>query len=107
MVVFEIVGDVLPEEVETSAVTLIDFYADWCGPCKMMAPVIESIAAAEETTAMICKCNVDQNPEIASAYGVMSIPTLVILKEGEEYSRMVGVQKQSALTDALKKAQAE
>ncbi|MCI8331807.1 MAG: thioredoxin [Clostridiales bacterium] len=107
MEVFEIVGDVLPEEVETSAVTLIDFYADWCGPCKMMAPVIESIAAAEEATAMICKCNVDQNPEIASAYGVMSIPTLVILKEGEEYSRMVGVQKQSTLTDALQKAKAE
>jgi len=107
MEVFEIKGDVLPQEVETAPVTLIDFYADWCGPCKMMAPVVEAIAAEEETTAMICKCNVDQNPEIASAFGVMSIPTLVILKTGEEYSRMVGVQKQSTLVDALKSAEAE
>ena len=65
------------------------------------------MAKENKTGAFICKCNVDNNPEIASAYGVMSIPTLVILKNGEEYQRMVGVQKQQALEDALSAAQSE
>ena len=107
MKVFEITGDVLPEEIETSQVALIDFYADWCGPCKMMAPIIEAIAEEDKTGALICKCNIDNNPEIASAYGIMSIPTLVILKRGEEHSRMVGVQKQRTLEDALQQVHSE
>ena len=107
MEVFEITGDALPEEIESSTAAMIDFYADWCGPCKMMAPTVEAMAKENKTGAFICKCNVDNNPELASAYGVMSIPTLVILKNGEEYQRMVGVQKQQALEDALSAAQSE
>jgi thioredoxin 1 len=80
---------------------LVDFYADWCGPCKMMAPVIEELADTFKGKAKIGKINVDENPNTASAYKVMSIPTILIIKDGEVKETFVGVTPKSTLTDKL------
>ncbi|MDR2939286.1 MAG: thioredoxin [Clostridiales bacterium] len=76
---------------------LVDFYADWCGPCKIMAPVIEEISN-ENSEIAVCKLNVDENPDLATQFGIMSIPTLVAFKNGKEYKRNVGaIPKQNIL----------
>ena len=69
---------------------LIDFWADWCGPCKMFAPVFDEVAAELEGKAVVGKINVDEEPDLARAYRVMSIPTLVVVKDGEVVKRNVG-----------------
>lgn len=79
---------------------LVDFYADWCGPCKMLSPVVEQIA--EESNAYrVCKVNVDEAMDIAAEYGVVSIPTLVVFKNGEASARTVGVQSKQAILQML------
>ena len=70
------------EVVNSEKPVLVDFYADWCGPCKMMAPVVEEIAEEKED-AKVCKLNIDEEMEIAQKYGVMSIPTLMVFKDGK------------------------
>ena len=79
---------------------LVDFYADWCGPCKMLAPVVEEIAAASDAYEVV-KLNVDDAPDLAARYGVMSIPTLIVFKGGKEVKRVVGVQSKAALLSLL------
>lgn len=74
-----------------SGTTLVDFYADWCGPCKMIAPIINEIAN-ERTDITVGKVNVDNDPQIAIKYGVQSIPTLIVFKNGIETSRVVGLR---------------
>jgi thioredoxin 1 len=69
---------------------LVDFWAEWCGPCRMVAPVLEEVAGELEGKLKIVKLNVDENPQTASKYGIMSIPTLMIFKNGELASRQVG-----------------
>lgn len=79
---------------------LVDFYADWCGPCKMLSPVVEQIA--EESDAYrVCKLNVDEAMDIAAEYGVVSIPTLVVFKDGAAAARTVGVTGKQAILDML------
>ena len=68
---------------------LLDFYADWCGPCRMVAPVIEAIAE-ENPQYLICKINVDSEPELAEKFGVASIPTFVVMRDGEVIAREIG-----------------
>lgn len=80
---------------------LVDFYADWCGPCKMMSPVIDKIAE-ENSTVKVGKVNVDENPEIASKYGIMSIPTIMIFENGDCVKRFVGLTSKSEIESALK-----
>ena len=75
---------------------LVDFYADWCGPCRMMAPILEAVAA-ERSDLKVAKVNVDESGELAARFGVMSIPTLVLLDEGEEIKRIVGARPKDAL----------
>ena len=75
---------------------LLDFYADWCGPCRMVAPVLEEIAA-ERSDIAVGKVNVDENPDLASQFGVFSIPTLVVLKNGAETARSVGAKPKAQL----------
>ncbi|HIX25416.1 MAG TPA: thioredoxin [Candidatus Lachnoclostridium avicola] len=92
--------DVLRSEMPV----LVDFYADWCGPCKMMAPTVEELAADFAGKAKVGKLNVDQNPEIAERYGIMSIPTLLIIRGGDVFYKAIGVQSKQVIADALNKA---
>lgn len=89
------------DELTGSGTSLVDLYADWCGPCKIMAPTIDKLATRFEGKANVGKLNVDDNAGIAQRLGVSSIPTVVIFKEGQEVGRYVGVQSEDALAKAL------
>ena len=82
-------------------VMLVDFWATWCGPCKMIAPVIEQLAQQYGGRVIVGKVDVDQEPELAQEFGVMSIPNVVILKNGEVADRKVGAMPAKAYQDAL------
>ena len=85
------------EVLASDKVVLVDFYADWCGPCRMVAPVVEQIAE-------VGKLNVDENEEIAVRYGVMSIPTLIAFKNGEVAGKLVGVQPKEVIERLIQEA---
>lgn len=87
-----------------SGVVLVDFYADWCGPCKMIAPVLEELSATYAGKATIIKVNVDEEQGIAQRYGVMSIPTLILFKDGEKVKQVVGFQPKPQLAALLDSA---
>lgn len=89
--------------VEAAPLAMVDFWADWCGPCKMLSPVIESIAEQYEGKALVGKVNVDEERELAIRFGVMNIPTVVFLKNGREFDRQVGVMPPEVFTDILDK----
>ena len=80
---------------------LVDFWAEWCGPCKMIAPVLEEIAAEQAGKLRIGKLNVDENPETARRFGVMSIPTMIVFRNGEESTRLVGAKGKGQLLQEL------
>lgn len=84
-------------------VTLVDFWAEWCGPCLALGPTIEELAKDYDGKAKIGKLNVDNNPETAMKYGVRSIPTLLLIKGGEVVEKFVGVQSKAALATAIDK----
>ncbi|MCQ6561958.1 thioredoxin [Paenibacillus mendelii] len=84
-----------------SGVTLVDFWAPWCGPCKMQLPIVEELSGELEGSATIAKINVDEEPEIASQFGVMSIPTLILFKDGQPVDKMVGLQSKDALKNKI------
>ncbi|HJV89602.1 MAG TPA: thioredoxin [Holophagaceae bacterium] len=85
---------------------LIDFWAPWCGPCRMQSPILEEVAAQVGDRAVIAKVNVDEEPELAAAFGVQSIPTLVVLKGERMVQRMVGLQQTPTLVKALASVEA-
>jgi thioredoxin 1 len=82
---------------------LVDFWAEWCGPCKAIAPVIEQLAGEYETTAVIGKLDVDHNREVASKYRIMGIPTLMVFHGGQMVDQIVGLAPKSRIEDVLKK----
>ena len=92
--------DSFKKEIE-SGLTLVDFYADWCGPCKMIAPVLEELATEVSEAAKIVKVNVDELSSIAAEYKVMSIPTLILFKDGEVAQQTVGFQPKEALASLI------
>jgi thioredoxin 1 len=83
-------ADFESEVLKATSPVVVDFWAEWCGPCRMIAPALEEIAGSLNGKVKIVKLNVDENPQTASKYGVMSIPTLMIFKNGEMASRQVG-----------------
>ena len=80
---------------------MVDFWAAWCGPCRMLAPMVDDLAAKYEGKAVVGKVNVDEERELAIRYGVMSIPTVIFFKDGKEIGRKVGVQPPQAFTQVL------
>ena len=101
MAVNKVNNDTFQSQVlENSKTVLVDFYADWCGPCKMLAPIIDQIAS-EGGNYDVYKLNVDEAPEIAAKYGVMSIPTLIVFKVGEVAGKTIGVQSKQTILNML------
>lgn len=85
-------------------VVLVDFFAEWCGPCKMIAPVLEQLAEEYKDQAKIIKVNVDNDADIAQRYGIMSIPTLILFKDSKVVKTVVGFQSKPMLIELLKSA---
>ena len=85
------------EVLNSNLPVLVDFYADWCGPCKMMAPIVEKLSEELEGKAKVGKINVDENQDLAMQYNIMSIPTILIFKNGKEAKRFVGFRDKNEL----------
>ena len=87
--------------LDASGPVLVDFFATWCGPCKMMAPVIDEVGAEKAGTAAVYKIDIDENPDIAQRYGVMSIPTFIVFKDGEPAQKSLGAQPKEQILSML------
>ncbi len=90
------------EVLQSDKPVLLDFWASWCGPCKMVGPIVEQVAEEAAGLAKVGKINVDEEPELAQQFRVMSIPTLVVMKEGKVVQSTVGVQSKQALLSMIK-----
>lgn len=89
------------EILKGSKVVLADFFATWCGPCRMLTPELEKVAEKVESFAQVVKIDVDENRNLAKEYGVMSVPTLVVLKDGQEVERVIGFRQSADLINIL------
>lgn len=88
------------EILSHNGISLVDFYADWCGPCKVLSPIVDEIAG-ERTDITVGKVNVNQSPDLAENYGVINIPTLIVFKDGREYARAVGYRSKQDILAML------
>ena len=88
------------EVLKSEKTVLLDFWAEWCGPCRMLAPTVHEIAD-ERTDIKVCKVNVDEEPSLAEKFGIFSIPTLIVIKEGKVVSRSAGLKPKQAILDML------
>lgn len=95
MAVISVTADNFEQEVlKTEGIVMVDFWAAWCGPCKMLSPIVDQIAE-EHPEIKVCKVNIDEEPSLAIDYKVMSIPTLLVFKNGEKVNMSIGVQSKS------------
>lgn len=103
MAIVNITDATFSEEVEQGGTVLVDFWAPWCGPCKMIAPELEKLDEEIGDQVKVTKLNVDDNPESSARFGVMSIPTLIVFKDGQPVDKVVGFQSKDALKSVLEK----
>jgi thioredoxin 1 len=94
-------GNFENEVVESSTPVVVDFWAEWCQPCKMLSPVLQSVAQKYSGQLKVVKCNVDENQDIAARYGVMSIPNLIFFKDGQVINQAVGYMNESQLSQKV------
>ncbi len=91
------------EVLQSKGLVIVDFWAPWCGPCRMQTPILEKLSQSSDIKAVIAKLNTDDNPSIAQNLGIASIPTLILFKDGKEVERFVGVQPEETLRQNIKK----
>lgn len=102
MAVKHITNNNFKEEVlEKEGTVLLDFWADWCGPCQMLSPIVDQIANEVDERTVVAKVNIDEQPELAKEMGIMSIPTLMVFKDGKHVERTVGVQSKKTILGML------
>ncbi|MEX0812858.1 MAG: thioredoxin [Chitinophagales bacterium] len=89
------------EVLKSDKVTMVDFWAEWCGPCRAIAPVVEELAGEYEGRAQIGKVNVDENPGVASKFGIRNIPTILFIKNGEVVDKQVGAVPKNVLAEKI------
>ncbi|MBN1499776.1 MAG: thioredoxin [Spirochaetes bacterium] len=90
------------EVLDAKGKVLADFWAPWCGPCRMLAPILENLSKSDEISAKIVKVNTDNNQTLAAQFGIQSIPTMILFVDGKESERIVGVQPENVLKEKLK-----
>ena len=100
MSVLELTGENF-DDVTASGTALVDFWAVWCGPCKMQSPIVDAFAD-KHTDVKVCKVNVDEQPDLAARFGIMSIPTLIVFKDGKLWKRMVGLSSLDEIEEMCK-----
>lgn len=88
-------------QASSKKLVLVDFYADWCGPCKMLSPIVDQLAEELSDKVTVVKVNVDESMDVSSKYGIQSIPTLIVFKDGEVAERLVGMQNKDTLKEKL------
>src|SRR5262245_8312338 len=96
-------GSFEQEVLKSDKPVLVDFWAEWCGPCRMLAPTVEAVADKFVDTAKVVKLNVDENPATAGQYGIKGIPTLIVFKEGKEVERVVGATGKDSISRMIEK----
>ena len=102
MATIDITAETFEETIEKNDIVIVDFWAEWCGPCKQISPILEEIASNEDNKVTIAKINIDENPRVATDYGIRSIPTMLLFNNGELKDTKVGALPKQELNDWIK-----